>query len=268
MNILGVIPARLQSTRLPRKVLREIAGLPMVVYVFRRAQSCRMLSDLLVATDSEEVIEACHTHHIPAVLTSPDHQSGTDRLWEVSRARVAVVAAVGEARADRIALRGGGQIRGKVLPDPQHPDRWTILTETGKTPLNFQKAQVLQVQAEPSALDEYLARRDQVAPTAAAQFDFGLWCEQHKLKDLARVHYEAALNQDKSFAPAHQKLSVRMPPGVPSRHTLARLRANTPTVTTPGHWSISAWMSESSRELPPGGLVSMYEAPSVPWPIF
>jgi len=119
---------------------------------------------------------------------------------------VVVVAAVGEGRADRIALRGGGQIRGKVLPDPQHPDRLTILTETGKTPLNFQKAQVLQVQAEPSALDEYLARRDQIAPTAAAQFEFGLWCEQHKLKDLANVHYEAALKQDKSFAPAHQKL--------------------------------------------------------------
>jgi 3-deoxy-manno-octulosonate cytidylyltransferase (CMP-KDO synthetase) len=91
VNILGVIPARLQSTRLPRKVLREIGGLPMVVYVFQRAQACRMLSDLLVATDSEEVVEACHTHHVPAVLTSADHRSGTDRLWEVSRARMADV---------------------------------------------------------------------------------------------------------------------------------------------------------------------------------
>jgi len=91
MKILGVIPARLQSTRLPRKVLREIGGLPMVVYVFQRAQACRLLSDLLVATDSEEVVEACHTHHVPAVLTSADHRSGTDRLWEVSRARMADV---------------------------------------------------------------------------------------------------------------------------------------------------------------------------------
>lgn len=91
MNILGVIPARLQSTRMPRKVLREIAGLPMVVYVFRRAQACRLLSDLLVATDSEEVVEACHAHHVPAVMTSASHHSGTDRLWEVSRARVADV---------------------------------------------------------------------------------------------------------------------------------------------------------------------------------
>jgi 3-deoxy-manno-octulosonate cytidylyltransferase (CMP-KDO synthetase) len=91
VNILGVIPARLQSTRLPRKVLREIGGVPMVVYVFRRAQGCRLLSDLLVATDSEEVVEACHAHHVPAVMTSSAHRSGTDRVWEVSRARVADV---------------------------------------------------------------------------------------------------------------------------------------------------------------------------------
>ena len=91
MEILGVIPARLQSTRLPRKVLREIGGLPMVVYVFQRAQACRVLTDLLVATDSEEVVEACRAHHVPAVLTSADHRSGTDRLWEVSRARMADV---------------------------------------------------------------------------------------------------------------------------------------------------------------------------------
>lgn len=63
----------------------------MVVYVFRRAQGCRLLSDLLVATDSEEVVETCHAHHVPAVMTSSAHRSGTDRVWEVSRARVADV---------------------------------------------------------------------------------------------------------------------------------------------------------------------------------
>jgi 3-deoxy-manno-octulosonate cytidylyltransferase (CMP-KDO synthetase) len=89
--ILGVIPARLQSTRLPRKVLREIRGVPMVVEVFRRARTSPLLSDLLVATDSDEVVEACHAHHVPAVMTRSDHASGTDRLWEVSRARAADV---------------------------------------------------------------------------------------------------------------------------------------------------------------------------------
>src|SRR5262245_9169807 len=54
---------------------------------------------------------------------------------------------VRNARADRIMLRGGGQIRGKVVPDPKHPDRVTVLTETGKTPLRFQKPQVLRVVA-------------------------------------------------------------------------------------------------------------------------
>lgn len=114
----------------------------------------------------------------------------------------------GRCFADRIALRGGGQIRGKVVADPRHPDRVTVLTETGKTPLTFQKAQVLQVVAEPSVLDEYVVRRGQAAVSAGAQaqYDLGLWCEEHKLSDLAEVHYEAAVEQDKSFAPAHRKL--------------------------------------------------------------
>jgi len=76
---------------LPRKVLREIAGLPMVVHVFNRARACALLTDVLVATDSDEVVEVCHAHHVPAVMTSAAHPSGTDRLWEVSRARVADV---------------------------------------------------------------------------------------------------------------------------------------------------------------------------------
>ncbi len=63
----------------------------MVVHVFNRARACSLLTDVLVATDSEEVVEACHTHHIPAVTTSSGHASGTDRIWEVSRARLADV---------------------------------------------------------------------------------------------------------------------------------------------------------------------------------
>jgi 3-deoxy-manno-octulosonate cytidylyltransferase (CMP-KDO synthetase) len=91
VNILGVIPARLHSTRLARKVLREIAGRPMVVRVFEQARRSPLLTDLLVATDDDEVVAACRAHQIPAVLTSPDHTSGTDRLWEISRARAADV---------------------------------------------------------------------------------------------------------------------------------------------------------------------------------
>jgi hypothetical protein len=111
-----------------------------------------------------------------------------------------------DTRADRIVLRGGGQIRGKVLPDPKHPDKVVVLTERGKTPLTFQKAQVLEIVPEPSALDDYLARRNATPTTAAARHELGLWCEEHKLKDLADLHYQEAVKLDKSFAPAHKKL--------------------------------------------------------------
>ena len=91
LEVLGVIPARLASTRMPRKVLREIAGRPMIYHVYVRARRCSLLADLLVATDSDEVVSACHTYGIPAILTSPDHPSGTDRVWEIAQGRAADV---------------------------------------------------------------------------------------------------------------------------------------------------------------------------------
>ena len=111
-----------------------------------------------------------------------------------------------ESFADRITLRGGGQIQGKVVDDPSRPDRATVLLLAGKTPLSLQKPQILQVTPEPSPLDEYVVRREKAGAGAEAQHELGLWCEAHKLADLAEVHYEAAVRQDKSFAPAHQKL--------------------------------------------------------------
>jgi hypothetical protein len=117
-----------------------------------------------------------------------------------------IVAGDHDARADRIMLRGGTQVRGKVVPDPAHPNRVTVLTETGKTPLTFDKPKVIQVIAEPGPLDEYVEKRKTAGTTAEAQFALGQWCEKNKLTGLASVHYEEALRYDKSFGPAHQKL--------------------------------------------------------------
>ena len=111
------------------------------------------------------------------------------------------------ALADVIALRGGGKVRGKVVPNVREgSDRVTVLPEKGRTPLVFHKEQVVGVTAEPGPLDEYLVRRDRASSTADSQFELGLWCEGNKLSDLARLHYEAAVEHDKSFAPAHRKL--------------------------------------------------------------
>ena len=83
--VLGVIPARLASTRLARKVLRSIAGRPMLAWVFEAASACPQLDRVLIATDSDEVAELCHQNGWPVQLTSPDLPSGTDRVHAVAQ---------------------------------------------------------------------------------------------------------------------------------------------------------------------------------------
>ena len=85
LRIAGVIPARLGSTRLPRKVLREIAGRPMVEWVWRAAVAGGRMEPVLVATDSDEVAAVCRERGIPFAMTSPECASGTDRVREVAR---------------------------------------------------------------------------------------------------------------------------------------------------------------------------------------
>jgi 3-deoxy-manno-octulosonate cytidylyltransferase (CMP-KDO synthetase) len=91
LAVLGVIPARLGSTRLPRKVLRELAGRPMIAHVYERTRRCPLMTDVVVATDAEEVVTVCLSLGIPAILTSPEHPCGTDRVWEVAQGRAADV---------------------------------------------------------------------------------------------------------------------------------------------------------------------------------
>ena len=81
MNFTVLIPARLASTRLPRKPLADIAGLPMVVRVAKQA----LLSDatrVVVAADHEDIVAACAAHGVKALLTRADHATGSDRLAE------------------------------------------------------------------------------------------------------------------------------------------------------------------------------------------
>ena len=84
-RVLGVIPARLESTRLTRKVLRVVAGEPLLFWVHRAAKACPALDDVIVAADSAEVYELCEQRGWRCILTSTDLPSGTDRLFAVSR---------------------------------------------------------------------------------------------------------------------------------------------------------------------------------------
>jgi 3-deoxy-manno-octulosonate cytidylyltransferase (CMP-KDO synthetase) len=80
-NVLLLIPARMASTRLPGKPLAEIAGLPMIVHVLRRAEAAA-LGPVVVATDSPEIAAAVDKFGGRAVLTRADHASGSDRIFE------------------------------------------------------------------------------------------------------------------------------------------------------------------------------------------
>ncbi len=91
MKTVAVIPARLASTRLPRKMLREIAGKLLVGWVYEAVRSSPLLSDVIIATDSEEIFETCHDHGWSAQMTSPAHRSGTERVQEVSNSVAADV---------------------------------------------------------------------------------------------------------------------------------------------------------------------------------
>jgi 3-deoxy-manno-octulosonate cytidylyltransferase (CMP-KDO synthetase) len=85
MKAVAIIPARIASTRLPRKILREIAGQTMLQRVYEAAKGCKLLSDVIVATDSPEILEVCQKHGWRAQLTSDKHKSGTDRVREVAQ---------------------------------------------------------------------------------------------------------------------------------------------------------------------------------------
>ena len=109
-------------------------------------------------------------------------------------------------QADTIMLRGGGQVEGKVVPDPKEKDRVQVWLLKGRKPLSFRKGQILEVVAKPSALDDYFDKKKQAPETPQGQYDLGIWCEQNKLVDLAKLHFEGVLAIDKSFEPAHKKL--------------------------------------------------------------
>jgi 3-deoxy-manno-octulosonate cytidylyltransferase (CMP-KDO synthetase) len=84
VKTVAIIPARLPSTRLPRKILREINGRPMLAHVYEGVRACPDLADVIVATDSEEILGVCQANGWNVRMTSSSQRSGTDRVHEVA----------------------------------------------------------------------------------------------------------------------------------------------------------------------------------------
>lgn len=83
IEAVGVIPARLESTRLPRKVLADLCGKPVIQHVYERTRKSRLLDEVIVACDDPEIVSVVEGFGGKAVLTSKHHTTGTDRLAEV-----------------------------------------------------------------------------------------------------------------------------------------------------------------------------------------
>ena len=84
MKIVGVIPARYQSSRFPGKPLALIQGKPMIWWVYQQASKVTAFDELMVATDSDKIYEECEKLGIKVAMTSDKHPTGTDRLGEIA----------------------------------------------------------------------------------------------------------------------------------------------------------------------------------------
>lgn len=84
MKIIGVIPARYQSSRMPGKPLADILGKPMIWWVYQQVRKSPLFSEIVVATDDDRIMKACEEYNMKAVMTSKNHDTPTSRLCEVS----------------------------------------------------------------------------------------------------------------------------------------------------------------------------------------
>ena len=83
-KIIGLIPSRLGSKRLPGKALADLSGMPIVVHVAKRALLSDHLDDVIVCTDSQEIIDICNSFGVKSILTSSDCRNGTERIASVA----------------------------------------------------------------------------------------------------------------------------------------------------------------------------------------
>ena len=108
MKVVGMIPVRLESSRLPKKALCDILGLPMVIHTLKRTQMAKTLDEVYVVTDSEVIKALVESHQGQVIMTSKVHQTGSDRLAEAAE----------HIEADIIVNIQGDE----ALVDPEHID--------------------------------------------------------------------------------------------------------------------------------------------------
>jgi 3-deoxy-manno-octulosonate cytidylyltransferase (CMP-KDO synthetase) len=157
MKAIAVIPARLASTRLPQKMLRQIDGKPLIGLVYAAVRSSALLTEVVVATDSDEILAVCRQNGWKAEMTSSVHRSGTERVHEVAQ-RIAAdvyINVQGDeplTRPEHIAalldVMKDSQVRVGTLMTParegdiDNPNAVKVVTDTNGRALYFSRATI------------------------------------------------------------------------------------------------------------------------------
>jgi len=243
-----IVPARLASTRLPRKPLADIGGVPMVVRV-ARASAASGAERVTVAADSAEIVDACRAHGIEALLTRADHASGTDRLAEAVEhlgladdavvvnvqgdeplMPAAVVRRVAEALADRADCAIATACH--PLHDAAEffsPNVVKVVMDASGRALYFSRAPI------PWSRDAFAADRDRLPPGLPARRHVGLYAYRagflRRFPQLPPAPLEQHESLEQLRALAHGfgiaviELPQALPPGVDTPEDLERVRA-------------------------------------------
>jgi 3-deoxy-manno-octulosonate cytidylyltransferase (CMP-KDO synthetase) len=243
-----IVPARLASTRLPRKPLADIDGVPMVVRVARGAAASGA-TQVVVAADSREIVDACSAHGVEALLTRVEHATGTDRLAEaVGRLGLAddtivvnvqgdeplMPASIVRRVADTLAERTDCAIA--TACHPLHdaaeffsPNVVKVVMDASGRALYFSRAPI------PWARDAFAADRDRLPPGLPARRHIGLYAYRagflRRFPELppAPLEQHECLEQLRAlahgFGIAVLELPEALPPGVDTAEDLERVRA-------------------------------------------
>jgi len=243
-----IVPARLASTRLPRKPLADLAGEPMVVRVARRAAASGA-SRVVVATDSDEVLAACESFDVAAVLTRADHPTGTDRLAEAADLlKLGDETIVANVQGDEpllppeVVTRVAGLLAQRqdcAMATAAHrladaaeffdPNVVKVVTDATGRALLFSRAPI------PWARDAFSAARDRLPESLPAWRHVGLYAYRagflRRFPALPRapIEEQESLEQLRAlwhgFGIAVLPLDERLPPGVDTPEDLQKVRA-------------------------------------------
>lgn len=170
MRIIGVIPARMASTRLPGKPLADLLGLTMLEHVYRRSIACRDLDEVVIATCDEQIRDVAATFGATTVMTSDRHERASDRMAEVAQTRDADVYVLIQGDEPLILPE---MISGALRPFREGGDVGCVnLAAPITSPEEFRDPNVIKVVTDRSGNALYMTR--QPIPTQAGSAIYGM----------------------------------------------------------------------------------------------